>query len=404
MLITNMVVSADGSTIEDFETGDGWPWSPWQGGSGTVSSSYAHDGTYGICDPGWCYRTDVSIGNADDTLSAWVRFETDGRFYLGFAADSEGCWSFVVAPNTNNIIIQQNSGYGYSNKVTTTYSSFTTNVWYKAVVEFASTSSVTGKLYSSDGNTLLAQVSYNSVTDLPGGVSMRSFGTTHIDTIESNAGASNSAPTANSESFSPDEDTTFSDSVSGSDSDGSITEYQVGTQPDHDEYFNFNTNNGAFSYRSTDNWYGTDTFTFRVKDDDNEWSDYATITLNVQAVNDDPVANFSVGTIYQNEEATFNATNSTDIDGTITNYSWDWTNDGAYDNYSQIQNYTYQESGTYTVKLRVTDNNGATGVTTQEITVYSSPSPPVPEVSTFILFGLGTLLFIGMITIKRRKK
>lgn len=303
-------VISDGSTIEDFETGSGWPWSPWQGGTGTVSSSYAHDGSYGIMDPGWCYRTDVSLGNTDETLSAWVRFESDGRFYLGFAADSEGCWSFVVAPNTNNIIIQQNSGYGYSNKATTTYSSFTTNVWYKAVVEFASTSSVTGKLYSSDGNTLLAQVSYNSVTGLPGGVSIRAFGTTHIDTIESNAGSSNSAPTAN--------------------------------------------------------------FTFLTP---------ATV----------------------NEEISFDASTSTDSDGTITNYSWDWTNDGSYDDYGETQTHTYTEIGTYNITLRVQDDEGQTDSQTQEITILSGPSPPVPETSTLLLVGLGFVLIV-LIMIKKKKK
>ncbi len=191
--VTSAEVEAEGIgslIIEDFEAGTGWPWAPWTGGSGgTVGTGSAHDGTYGITDPSWRYRTDLSLGYAGDTLSWWVRMGgSSGRAYLGFGATAAGCWSFVVAPNTNSIIIQQNSAWGYSAKASTPYSSYQSSKWYKAVVEFVSTTSVIGRLYDTDGITQLAVVQYASVTGLPGGVAMRSFSTIHLDTIESGGG------------------------------------------------------------------------------------------------------------------------------------------------------------------------------------------------------------------------
>lgn len=129
-----------------------------------------------------------------------------------------------------------------------------------------------------------------------------------------------------------------------------------------------------------------------------------TITYTVSS-NSAPTASFTTDeTLYINEETTFNASDSTDSDGSITNYSWDWTNDGTYDDHGVIQTHTYTETGYVNITLRVTDNEGATDIQTQQKYIYSEPSPPVPEAQTFILFGLGTLIFIGMITIKRRKK
>lgn len=58
---------------------------------------------------------------------------------------------------------------------------------------------------------------------------------------------------------------------------------------------------------------------------------------------------------------------STDEDGSITSYSWNF-GDGTTAS-GRIVTKTYSLPGTYTVKLTVKDNNGATGSTSKTITV-----------------------------------
>jgi hypothetical protein len=186
-----------GAFIEDFEQGSGWMWPPWQTGSGsvhnTVGPAYAHDGIYGsesgYAGTYWYYRTDVSVGNPGDVLSCWARPQQDyGRMYLGFAATSGGCYSFVLAPNTDNIIIQRNSNYGYYNLATSSYPPYVMNQWYKLEVVFDTATQVTGNLYDQDGTTLLATVTYDGIPGLPAGIAFRGFGYMDMDSFGTGAG------------------------------------------------------------------------------------------------------------------------------------------------------------------------------------------------------------------------
>jgi parallel beta-helix repeat protein len=63
-----------------------------------------------------------------------------------------------------------------------------------------------------------------------------------------------------------------------------------------------------------------------------------------------------------NIEIEFDGSGSSDSDGSIVGYRWDWTNDGSYDTgwlTKSKTKHTYSSSGTYTVKLQVKDNDGA---------------------------------------------
>ncbi len=81
---------------------------------------------------------------------------------------------------------------------------------------------------------------------------------------------------------------------------------------------------------------------------------------------------------------------STDSDGTIVGWAWTF-GDGAT---SSLQNpsHTYAASGTYSVSLTVTDNDGATDTATQNITVSDGTTPEmyvqniVVNVSNFFWF------------------
>lgn len=71
----------------------------------------------------------------------------------------------------------------------------------------------------------------------------------------------------------------------------------------------------------------------------------------------------------------FDAAASSDPDGSITGYAWTF-GDGATGS-GPTTSHTYQAAGGYTATLTVTDNRGATGQTTREITVTSGPAPQV---------------------------
>ncbi|WP_455391874.1 hypothetical protein [[Eubacterium] cellulosolvens] len=181
--------------IEDFENGatTNWPWSPWVQSSsgGSVGTTYAHDGSYGFLGSGgWYYRTDITLGSTGDKLSWWTRFtgSSAGRSYLGFGASSSGCWSLVCADNTGDIIIQQNSGFNFRDLVSKTFS-WSSNKWYRAEIVFNNNNGyVTGKIYDSNGITLLATLSTNLSGFSAGGVAMRSFSNYQMDTIETGTG------------------------------------------------------------------------------------------------------------------------------------------------------------------------------------------------------------------------
>ncbi|HFQ80608.1 MAG TPA: PEP-CTERM sorting domain-containing protein [Desulfobacterales bacterium] len=188
LFVVGIVGTASATMIEDFESGSfgaGWVT---VGGFGSVSTSAAHDGSYGVTDPEWTYYTgadgQVSEG---DSISAWFKAGT-GRFYLGFDADGSGGDSFVSAPNTSDIRFQENPGYGFI-ELNTSSQSWNIGNWYFAEVLLGPGNTAIGNLYGSDGTTLLNTVSHTFSDGFGGGVAIRSFGGFNIDTISVNSAA-----------------------------------------------------------------------------------------------------------------------------------------------------------------------------------------------------------------------
>ena len=90
--------------------------------------------------------------------------------------------------------------------------------------------------------------------------------------------------------------------------------------------------------------------------------------------NKDPIASFTASTLAGEAPLTvnFSAILSSDSDGVITKYEWDF-GDGSSGTGSSVS-HTYTAAGTYTVVLRVTDNDGATATAQKTIIVTASAS------------------------------
>ena len=81
----------------------------------------------------------------------------------------------------------------------------------------------------------------------------------------------------------------------------------------------------------------------------------------VEEENENPVATFSYDSdnMFIGTEISF-MDESTDGDGEIASWSWDFDGDDVEDSTDQNPMYTYDEVGTYTITLTVEDNDGAT--------------------------------------------
>lgn len=97
------------------------------------------------------------------------------------------------------------------------------------------------------------------------------------------------------------------------------------------------------------------------------YSTIETVTIAGNETNVPPTADFTVD--LSGLTANVDASPSSDVDGTITDYRWDWTNDGSFEATGLTQSHTYSSDGTYTIRLQVEDNNQSTSETTATIQV-----------------------------------
>jgi len=168
------------------------------------------------------------------------------------------------------------------------------------------------------------------------------------------------------------------------DSDGTI----AGQSWDTDNDGAFDDGTGTSSSR-TFTTAGSKTVRLRVTDDDGA-SDETTMTFNV---NQPPAAQFtwSPAEPETGESVTFTST-STDSDGTIATQRWDTDNDGAFDDGTgTTSTRTYTSSGNKTVRLRVTDDDGATNTISKTVAVSQAPAANVPPLASFTWSPLAPL-------------
>jgi PKD repeat protein len=184
--------------------------------------------------------------------------------------------------------------------------------------------------------------------------------TVHVETNED--------PTA-SFVFSPtspkvDEKVNFNASAS-SDTDGTIVSFQ----------WAFGDGGSGSGVTVAHKYKNAGTFAVVLVVEDNSGnSGTASQTVTVNEGNA-PVASFvySPASPAENETIYFNASGSTDEDGTIVSFQWNFGDGTTAD--GETVTHQYGSSGSYTVILEVTDDDGNTGNTSQTVTIGANENP-----------------------------
>jgi len=98
------------------------------------------------------------------------------------------------------------------------------------------------------------------------------------------------------------------------------------------------------------------------------------------AANQPPMAayTYSPASPIAGQTVSFNGSTSSDPDGTIVTYAWDFNDDGLVDAYGATTSHAFPTSGAYSVRLTVTDDDGAPDTETKTISV----SPPTNQAPT----------------------
>jgi PKD repeat protein len=183
------------------------------------------------------------------------------------------------------------------------------------------------------------------------------------------------------------------DATGSTDTDGTIVRYDW----DFDGDGNYEIYNGITMPSWT--YYIPGNYDARVRVTDNggaQGTSFVTISVTVPN-NVSPTASLTPATDAGNAPYTvaFDATGSNDPDGSIVRYDYDFNGDGiweAFDGPSTIS-WTYTVGGTFTARLRVTDNRGAQANTTSTITI-TVPNNIPPTASLLPLTASGTAPYI----------
>gem|GEM_PF-1728174 len=152
-----------------------------------------------------------------------------------------------------------------------------------------------------------------------------------------------------------------------SDADGDALTITSVSQPSNGSVTD--NGNGTVTYSPAADFTGTDAFTYTVSDN-NGGNDNATVSVTVNSADGTPTADFSFTT----NNLTANFTDlSTDSDGSIVSWLWDFTGNNSSTSTAQHPSHTYATAGTYTVSLTAKDNSDATDSISYSVTV-SEPS------------------------------
>jgi len=169
--------------------------------------------------------------------------------------------------------------------------------------------------------------------------------------------------------------------TTATDPEGNGVEYRFAETSDHPD-----TTGSAWQESNsftTDGLQSGEKYCYKVKardqspnQNETEWSSIKCAETKIKH----PVADLTYSPKYPktNTSIEFDASGTTDPDGTIETYRWDWENDGSYDqtSTSPTVKHSYSDPSDYKVRLQVVDDDGRTDQTTETVSV-SAPEEPI---------------------------
>lgn len=159
------------------------------------------------------------------------------------------------------------------------------------------------------------------------------------------------------------------DASSSRDPDGYITNYLWD--------FNGDGRIEASGQRGYNTFVSRGTYNVKLIVEDNDGARSSTtrrVTVGPSNVGPNAAFNYSPSDPNPGDQILFDASNSSDDDGYIRDYSWDFDGDGRKDRSGRIVYHSFGTSGRYDVTLTVEDNHGAQSQVTKAVNV-SSPQP-----------------------------
>ncbi|KXB05350.1 hypothetical protein AKJ49_00995 [candidate division MSBL1 archaeon SCGC-AAA382A03] len=202
-------------------------------------------------------------------------------------------------------------------------------------------------------------------------------GATDTDTATVTVNSQNDPPTTSSDSITTCENTSGSSDVLFNDSDPEgdplvYSNVSISTSPSHGSA-SVDETAGEIVYSPNPNYNGSDSFEYQISDGNGGIST-ETVSVTVNNVSDSPTALFTHSS--SDKVLDVDASNSSDIDGSISSYEWKWSSGDSFSSGTETDSHTYSSGGEYTVELRVTDDDGATDTYSQTVTINKDPDAP----------------------------
>ncbi|MFZ5604495.1 MAG: beta strand repeat-containing protein, partial [Pseudomonadota bacterium] len=169
-------------------------------------------------------------------------------------------------------------------------------------------------LYTPDGNFFGSDSFTYQIQD-------QNSANSNVATVIVNVSGVNDAPTAANDSASTDEDTAVTIDLVDNDTDvdGTVdaTAVTVMAQPAHGTV-SINATTGVATFTPTANYFGSDSFTYVVQDNEDATSATGTVSITIASVNDAPVAANDTVSLQEDTAHDINALgNDSDVDGTL---------------------------------------------------------------------------------------